>query len=74
MKKFKYNIFDKEMFIERQSNSWATFYQGNEGKRRSAGISIPSEIREKDLAQYLADICHEWASERYPAVERINTK
>ncbi|WP_444895927.1 DUF7661 family protein [Microbulbifer sp. SSSA005] len=74
MKKLKFNVFGREVLIERQSNSWATFYQGNEGKRRSAGISIPSGISEKDLAQYLADICHEWASERFPAVERINTK
>ncbi|MFC6633634.1 DUF7661 family protein [Microbulbifer taiwanensis] len=71
MERYKYNIFGREVLIERSQNRWATFYQGSEGKRRNAGIFVPPEITEIELTQYLADLCHEWATERHPSVVRL---
>ncbi|WP_226669287.1 hypothetical protein [Microbulbifer aggregans] len=68
MKYYKYNIFGREVLIERRSDGWKTFYQGSEGKRRNAGIFIPDEVDEPELTQYLSDLCHEWASESHPDV------
>jgi len=71
MEKYKYNIFGREVLIERSQNRWATFYQGSEGKRRNAEIFVPPEITEVELTQYLTDLCHEWATERHPSVVRL---
>lgn len=68
MESYKYNIFGREVLIERRPDSWMTFYQGSEGKRRKAGIVIPDEIDESGLTQYLSDLCHEWACEKHPNV------
>ncbi|WP_444932300.1 DUF7661 family protein [Microbulbifer sp. SSSA002] len=68
---YKYNVFGREVLIEERDNGWATFYQGPEGKRRNAGIFVPPDITKNELTQYLSDLCHEWATERYPNVIRI---
>jgi len=34
-------------------------------------VIIPSGLAEEELARYLADIYHEFASEKYPSVTRI---
>ena len=72
MERYKYNIFGREVLIERSHNCWATFYQGSEGKRRNAGIFVPPEITEAELTQFLSDLRHEWASERHPSVVRLS--
>ncbi|WP_105103039.1 DUF7661 family protein [Microbulbifer pacificus] len=68
MMRYKYSIFGREVLVEKNPSGWTTFYQGSEGKRRNAGIYIPSEITEDELAQYLSDLCHEWATEKHPLV------
>jgi hypothetical protein len=35
---------------------------GNEGKRRPAGLAIPSDVTHAELPQYLYDIFHESAT------------
>lgn len=71
MESYKYNIFGREVLVEKRNSGWATFYQGSEGKRRNAGIFIPADINEAELTQYLSDLCHEWATERHPNVVRL---
>lgn len=71
MECYKYNIFGRDVLVEKTTSGWATFYQGAEGKRRNAGIFIPSEIKQAELTQYLSDLCHEWATERHPSVVRV---
>ncbi|MBB5213050.1 DUF7661 family protein [Microbulbifer hydrolyticus] len=68
MTTFRYNVFGREILVEKSSRGWSTFQQGAEGKRRSAGLHIPDNITETELTQYLDDLCHEWASEKYPSV------
>jgi len=72
MERYKYNIFGREVLIERSNNRWETFYQGAEGKRRNAGIFVPPEIKEDELTQFLSDLCHEWANERHQSVVRLS--
>ena len=72
MQTFRYNVFGRELLIEKTNRGWSTFYPGPEGKRRSADIHIPDRISEAELTQFLEDLCHEWASEKYPEVIRIN--
>ncbi|MGL6160182.1 DUF7661 family protein [Microbulbifer sp.] len=72
MESYKYSIFGREVLIERRGKDWSTFYVGSEGKRRNAGIFIPPEIADAELAQYLDDLCHEWASEKFPNVIRLS--
>ena len=65
----KVNAYGRELTIVRENKSWRVFDLGNEGKRRPAGdIRIPGEIEPGDVVQYLGDLLHEYASERYPAV------
>ena len=48
------------------------FYRGTEGKRRAApDLVVPNDVGESQLGQYLADLCHEWATERHPDVRRL---
>ncbi|WP_444899700.1 hypothetical protein ACJJIX_05330 [Microbulbifer sp. VAAC004] len=72
MERYKYNIFGREVLVERSQKYWKTFFQGSEGKHRDAGIFIPPEITEAELTQYLSDLCHEWATERHPFVVRLS--
>ena len=68
----EFDVFGTRMVVERTTAGWEVFYPHEEGKRRHVpGIRIPPEIVEKDLAQYLADLCHEDASPAHPEVRRL---
>jgi len=59
----KLNVFGKHIEVLRRNNRWETYYLGNEGKKRIAeDILVPSNIDEADLVEYIADLCHEWAT------------
>jgi hypothetical protein len=67
------DVFGKRMIVERTTNGWAGFSPYEEGKRRHIpGIRIPPDIAERELARYLADLCHEDASPAYPDVRRLD--
>ncbi len=72
MKALKFDVFGHQVLIASTSTGWLAFYLGSEGKRRSApDIVVPPEIPESEIAQYLDDLCHEWATERHPSVRRL---
>jgi hypothetical protein len=59
----KFDVFGTIVKVVDREGSWKVFYIGNEGKKRLAGdIVIPSSVSESELAEYLADIRHEYAS------------
>ena len=73
MKALKFDLFGREVLIIRSEDGWQAFYLGNEGKRRPArDIIIPRNIEEENLAQYLDDLCHEWATDRNNSVKRLD--
>ncbi len=57
----------------RGANAWSVFYVGPDGKKRPAkDIIVPFAVAESELVEYLADLCHEWASARFPDVTRTD--
>ena len=57
----------------RTRREWVAFYLGNDGKRRFAeDISIPADMDEAAIVQYLADLFHEWATPNHPGVQRVD--
>ena len=73
MKSLRFNVFGRQVLVSKINGRWATFYLGEEGKRRSAiDIVVPPEIPESEIEQYLDDLCHEWATKEYPSVQRLD--
>lgn len=59
----KLNVFGRYIEVVRNIDKWNVYYLGNEGKRRIAeDMIIPSSVQEDELVEYIADLCHEWAS------------
>lgn len=68
----RFDVFGKDVLVERSIDGWDVFYLGNEGKRRVANdIMIPNDLKQEELLVYIADLCHEWASKKYPDVKRV---
>ena len=68
----KLNVFGKQVLAIKAKDGWRLFYLSAEGKRRPASdIFVPEFVTEFEIEQYLTDLCHEWATERYPSVHRI---
>ena len=58
----RFNVFGRIIAIERVGDAWVAHLMGNDGKRRPAGLAIPSDVPPAELAQYLYDIYHESAT------------
>ena len=70
---FRFDVFGRQVLVERSAQGWTVFYPGTDGKRRPAtDIVVSPDIPESGLQQYLDDLCHEWASERHPGVRRLD--
>lgn len=73
MKSIKFNVFGRDVLIEKNEDGWQAFYLGSEGKRRPArDIVVPPNVEESKLTQYLDDLCHEWATDRNKSVKRVD--
>jgi hypothetical protein len=73
MKALRFEVFGRRVLIASSNNGWVTFYLGDDGKRRSApDIVVPPDIPESEIAQYLDDVCHEWATENNPSVKQLD--
>ncbi|MDX1520696.1 MAG: hypothetical protein R3264_03635 [Anaerolineae bacterium] len=73
MKSLTFEVFGRRVLVLEEGQGWQAFYQGNEGKRRpAADIIIPPTLAEAEIEQYLADLCHEWATDRHPDVKRLD--
>jgi hypothetical protein len=72
MKSIRFDVFGRRVLVVESEAGWSVFYLGTEGKRRPAhDIRVPPSVSESELERYLADLCHEWATERYPDVRRL---
>lgn len=60
--RYRFNVFGRIIEIERVGEVWVADLVGNDGKRRPAGLAIPSDVPHPELAQYLYDIYHESAT------------
>ena len=69
----KFNVFGHLVVVTASDNGWAVFHVGAEGKRRPAkDILVPSNVPPAEVERYLDDLCHEWATEHHPKVERLD--
>ena len=68
----EFNVFGKQMMVERKDDEWLLFLESGSGfKSRVTEIVIPDGLEERELDQFLDDMYHEMASEEYPAVFRV---
>lgn len=73
MTALRFDVFGRQLLIVRTEPGWSTFYIGPEGKRRPASnLVVPASVAEAELERYLADLCHEWATEKHPDVRRLD--
>ena len=67
-----FRVFHQKMSVQRQNEEWLLYRESETSIRaRVYDVIIPSDLAEEELARYLADIYHEFASEKYPSVTRI---
>ncbi len=72
MMPLKFDVFGQDVLVAKVGGGWKAYYYGPEGKRRPAvDIVIPKGVAESELRQYLADLCHEWATSRHPEVKKL---
>lgn len=65
------NVYGRNMLLKRSAGGWLAYYAGDDGKTRPAGdVMIPAFVTDEDVERYVADLCHEWATLRYPDVEK----
>ncbi|MGD2038778.1 MAG: hypothetical protein PVH28_12875 [Desulfobacterales bacterium] len=73
MSSIKFDVYGRHVLISRTKDGWNIDFVSGEGKKRpAADIFIPDFISESEIEQYLADLCHEWATDEHPSVRRIN--
>ena len=73
MNSIKFDVFGRDVLIVESDDGWEAFYLGAEGKKRLAkDITVPSNISETEMTQYLDDLCHEWATDRNKSVKRVD--
>ena len=71
-KEIRLDVFGKKILAIRSDGGWSLFYLSGDGKRHLADdIVIPSFVDESLVENYLADICHEWATSKHPDVKRL---
>jgi hypothetical protein len=72
MTTLKSDVFGRDVIVSRVDETWKAHYSGPEGKRRpTTSIMIPASIKEAGGRQYLADLCHEWATGSHPCVRQL---
>jgi len=69
----RFDVYGRLVGVECSAGHWIAFYLGDDGKHRVAhDLAIPQWIDEARLAEYLADLCHEWATPRHAEVRRLD--
>lgn len=70
--RFKFNVFGKKMSVQRKNEEWLLYLESDTSMRvRIYDVVIPPELKDCELASYLADIYHENANEKNSSVERM---
>ena len=73
MSSLKFDVYGRHVLILWTGDGWNIDYVSDQGKKRPAtDIFIPDFISESEIEQYLADLCHEWATDKHPFVWRID--
>lgn len=68
----KLDVFGKLVEVKQRNRQWLVFYLGNEGKKRKAtDIHVPEGLPESEVVNYIADLCHEWATMDKPHIRML---
>lgn len=68
----KFNVYGQKMSVQRKGDEWLLFRESDTSMRaRVYDVVIPSDLQEKELRTYLADIYHEFARSEFPDVVEI---
>ena len=71
-KSIKLDVFGRHVMATRTNDGWSVFYIGDDGKRRPAhDIPVPEFVQESEIENFLADLCHEWATDKNNDVRRL---
>ena len=67
-------IFGRRFVVVRRQDGWAVHHPGAEGKRGpELELPIPHDVLTPvALRDYLADLCHEWATPQHPRVRWLD--
>ncbi|MEJ2283413.1 MAG: hypothetical protein P8X85_07455 [Desulfobacterales bacterium] len=66
------DVFGRRIRAARSDRGWQMYYLSSDGKRRPADdIMVPAFVTESEIVNFMADLCHEWTTEKYPDVRRI---
>ena len=69
----KLNVFGSLVEVSKDHHGWKAFYPGTGSTKRLAhDIVIPSDLDESELVDYIADLCHEWATLENNEVTRLD--
>ena len=66
--RLSFDVFGRRIIVEATEGGWVAFYQDNDGKRRPADFVIPHDLDSEEIANYLDDLFHEFATEEHPRV------
>jgi hypothetical protein len=67
-------IFGRPFVAVLRRDGWTVHYPGDEGKRGPLlEVPIPNDVRTpRALRDYLADVCHEWATPEHDRVRWLD--
>ena len=71
MDRLRFDVFGREIAVERTRSGWRPLLVGSEGKSRPADFEIPSALSEDELLGYLDDLFHEYATAERPCVRAL---
>ena len=71
MQRLRFDVFGRRIDVEATSDGWVAYVPGNDGKRRLANFSIPSDLEAAGIAQYLDDLFHEGATAKHSSVRLL---
>lgn len=68
----KLNAYGRKIEIVKSGEKWKVFFLGEEGRKRIADdIIVPSDLKRRDLKNYIEDLLHEWATAKNNQVMEI---
>ena len=69
MQRLKFDVFGRDVIVESTPSGWKPYIAGSDGKRRPADFPIPEHLSATEIAGYLDDLFHEYATADKPVVK-----
>ncbi len=67
-----FDVFGRLMAVRREASHWRLYDISTPGKRVPVqDVQLPDDLQEGEIAGFLDDIYHEWATPERVSVERL---